>query len=213
MKRVFLVLGVLLLLQPHPLWAETIQVNPQIFLTINLPSSKWVLSRQAPAFFVEQTRNLVKEDMLALGKDASPQRVQEFTRQRLEANEAYVFNPASGAILTIDFSPLRPGEEAPLSKDVSTSSRFALESLQNEKGVRLVQKSSGKTDVKGARLAYRIEARYVRGEQAKEFIGIVGYLRPCWFFFYYNDSLKDPGDLGGMKKILRSIVLKRGGGG
>ena len=211
MKNLLLIVGALLLILPFPAQAETIQVGAGIILHLSLPDKNWVLSQQAPPFLVAQTRAQIKSDLLAQGQDASTERVRKIAQQRLGANEAYVFNPASKAVLTIDFSRERPGEEPPGAEDIAASSRYALGSLQSEKGVRLISKNAGETEVRGARFAYRIEAHFTRDGKAKKFLGIVGYLRPCWFYLYYTDPLEDSRDYGDMTRILRSISLTESG--
>jgi len=129
-------------------------------------------------------------------------------RRRLGANELFIFNPDSGAVLTIDFSPLRGGEKAPEDGTVASSARYAGESLESEEGVDGVETKTDKVHVPGADYAHQIQASYRQRGKPLKFTGIIGFVDPYWFYLYYKDPLRNTSDAEDMRRILDSIVLK-----
>jgi len=210
MRKVSFFIAVLSFLWAGPLAAETIRVRPDLIVELNLPSARWTISRQAPDFLLEETAEHLEHELAGQGKQLDPGKLRAAAVNRLAANEIFVFNPDSGAVLTLDFSPLREGEDPPGRKTVAASARYAGDSLASEEGITEVDAETGKTSVEGAEHAYRVAARYRHHGQPTEFVGIVGFVRPYWFFFYYTDPLKDRRDAGEMNTILASTVLKAG---
>lgn len=205
-KVLYLSLGFLLIL-PFSLAAETLQLVPGLALQVELPSSRWVVSREAPELLVEETAEHLEHELLAQGKKLDAAALKAAAVKRLAANEAYIFNPASGAHLAIDFSPLREGEGAPGKKTIAASARLAGESLEGEEGASEVRQESRKSSVKGAEAAYRVDATFRQHGEPRKFIGIIGFRAPYWFYLYYTDPLREPADEREMELILKSLLV------
>jgi len=208
-KIAVLMLGILLA-EATCLAAETFPVAPGLKLEVNLPGQKWQISRQAPEFLFLETVEDLKHEPAAPGKEIET--LKGLARLRLGANELFIFNPDSGAVLTIDFSPLRGDEKAPEERTVASSARYAGESLESEEGVEGVETKTDKVHVPGADFAHRIQASYRQRGKPVKFTGIVGFVDPYWFYLYFKDPLRNPGDAEDMRRILDSLVLKSAGG-
>ncbi len=65
-----------------------------------------------------------------------------------------------------------------------------------------------RSEVAGARYAYRVDASYRHHDEAMKFIGIIGFRQPDWFYFYYQDRLRDAMDFASMATVLESIRLQ-----
>lgn len=212
MIRIAFSMFVLLLAGAASLSAETIPVAPGVVLEVNLPGQKWEMSRQAPEFLVSETAEHLEHDLAAQGKQVDAGKLKAEAGKRLGANELFIFNPISGAVLTIDFSPLRENEKAPRDRNVAASARYAGESLSSEEGIEGVKSKTDRVQVTGAGSAYRVRASYRQHGEPKKFTGIIGFADPYWFFLYYADPLRDPGDGEEMERIMDSLALKPSGG-
>jgi len=212
MRKVFWLVLVFLLTLPLSLPAETLQLVPGLALKVELPGDRWTISREAPAFLVEETAEHLGHELEAQGKKPDSAALQAAARKRLAANEAYIFNPASGAYLTIDFSPLREGEKAPGKKAIATSAKYAGEGLVDEEGATEVQQKSSRSEVRGAEVAYRVDASFLMHDEPCKFVGIIGFRSPYWFYLYYTDPLRDAGDIEEMEQILRTLELSAASG-
>jgi len=197
----------LLMLLPFPLSAETLQVAPGVSLEFSLPSERWTVAHEAPRFLLEETAEHLDHELAAQGKKLDDVALQTAARKRLAANEAYIFDAASGACLAIDFSPLRDGEEAPRRKTLAASARLAGESLESEEGTSDVHHDSRKAEITGAEMAYRVDAEFRHHGESLQFVGIIGFHSPYWFYLYYTDPLRDPADRLELEQILRSMAL------
>lgn len=207
MLKLFAVLLAVLLFTCQPLSAETVRIQPDLTIELDLPGEEWKLSRQAPLFLEESTAEHLEHELEAAGKRVDSAKLQELAARRLSANEAFVYNPATGAVLTIDFSPLRDGESTPGRRALAASARYAAEGLADEEGFAEVTQQTAKIEVAGARYAYRIDARYRHHGEPTKFVGIVGFVSPYWFYLYYTDPLKDPRDAAAMDRVLKSLVV------
>ncbi|WP_155890685.1 hypothetical protein [Desulfuromonas sp. TF] len=212
MYRIALLVVVLLFAGASSLAAETLSIVPGIALEVNLPGQKWQMSRQAPEFLVRETAEHLEHELADKGKQVDAESLKAEAGKRLAANELFIFNPDSGAVLTIDFSPLKEKEKAPRDRTVASSARYAGESLSSEEGIEGVESKTDKVKVAGAGSAYRVNASYRQHGDPMKFTGIIGFAEPYWFFFYYTDPLRDPGDAEEMGRILDALVLKPGGG-
>jgi hypothetical protein len=211
MRRLALLCLGFLLIFPSLALGVSVTVNERLQLDFDLPDQRWNLSREAPDFLVEKAFADLEAELLAQGKNPGRAEIEAVARRRLEANEAFVFNPISKAHLLIDFSPLRQGEEPPSARSVTLSARYAGEGLEEEEGYREVKQKSGKTTLAGAAAASRIDASYLRRGEPGVFVGIIGFASPCWFYLYYTDGLSDPRDLPEMEAILRSMRISADG--
>ena len=133
--------------------------------------------------------------------------IREATEKRLNINELFIFNPASHARLVVDFSALREGESPPSQKTIATSAEYAGQGLINEEGVTNVRYKTSKFRLSGAARACRLDAEFNHHNEPFKLVGIVGFVQPYWFYFYYTDPLKDPADLGSMEKLMDSFIL------
>jgi len=212
MRKAFGLALVLLFLLPLSLPAETLEIVPGLALTVEFSGDRWSISREAPAFLVEEIAEHLEHELLAQGKKLDPAALQAAAQKRLAANEAYIVNPASGAYLAIDFSPLREGENAPSKKAIAASAKYAGEGLVDEEGATEVRQKSSKTEIRGAEIAYRIDATFRMHEEPRKFIGIVGFKAPYWFYLYYTDPLRDADDTREMEQILDTLLLSASGG-
>lgn len=198
--------GVLLLL-PLSLGAETIAVDRNLSLRLDLPGGKWQLTREAPGFLVEETVEHLRHELAEKKQTVAPEKVQEAARKRLAANEAYLCQAESGACLAIDFSPLRPGEAPPSAKAVRASARYAAEGLADEEGISGLKQKVREVSLPGASAAYRIDASYRQHGEERTFTGIVGFAHPYWFYLYFTDPLRDRADAAAMEHTLKSAAV------
>lgn len=197
---------------PLSLPAETLQIVPGLALKVELPSDRWSISREAPSFLVEEIAEHLEHELLSQGKKLDPAALQAAAQKRLAANEAYIVDPASGAYLAIDFSPLREGEAAPGKKAIAASAKYAGEGLVDEAGATEVRQKSSRTEIRGAEVAYRVDASFRMHGEPRKFIGIIGFRAPYWFYFYYTDPLRDAGDIQEMEQLLRTLVVSPASG-
>lgn len=211
MLKVFCLSVFFLFTLPLSLPAETLELVPGLALKVELPGDRWLVSREAPPFLVEETAEHLEHELLAQGKKVDPSQLEAVAKKRLAANEAYIVNRASKAYLTIDFSPLREGETAPGKKAVAASARYAGEGLVDEEGATEVRQKSSKTELQGAEVAYRVDASFRMHDEPRKFIGIVGFRAPYWFYLYYTDPLRDAADIREMEEILQTLVLSASG--
>ncbi len=190
---------------------RTVQLNPDLSLGFALPSDRWVVEQAVPEFLVEERAEHLEHELEAQGKKISRDELLQLARKRLAANELFIYNPQTKAVLEVDFSPLEKGESAPSKGTVANSARFAGDSLSQEEGVTDAVTSTEKAKVYGAMAAYRLAASYKLHDQDTQFVGVVGFAEPYWFYLYYTDPLKDARDLQEMDIILRNLLLKSAG--
>lgn len=211
MFRIVFSMIVFLLTGAASLSAETITVVPGVALELNLPGQRWEMSRQAPGFLLRETAEHLEHELAAQGKQVDAESLREAADRRLAANELFVFNPESGAVLTIDFSPLKENEKAPGHRTVAASARYAGESLASEEGIEGAESRVDKVRISGADSAYRVRASYRQHGEPTKFTGIIGFIDPYWFFLYYTDPLRDPEDGKEMERMMETLVLKPAG--
>jgi hypothetical protein len=191
-----------------PCQGAEVAVAESLFLEIN-PGPGWVLSLAAPETLVEDTARQIAHEPAAA--NATAEQVESVARRRLAANEAFVYHAASGAYLTIDFSPLEAGESAPDSSTLRDSARMAAESLVSEEGVAAVVWDVTPRKVTGAREAFQLAADYRQNGRPMKFFGIIGYVEGSWFFLYYTDPGSDPAAFGEMQGMLENVAVRRSG--
>ena len=196
-----------LLLLPLSSWAETIRIDDRFLVRFDLPSG-WVLSTEPPRALVEETAEHLKHELEGQDRQPGEDQILAVAAKRLAANEAFVYNPATLAHLSIDFSALNEGEKAPSKKTVRLSAEYAGEGLKEEEGTSEVRTSVDKIPVAGADLAYRLDASYRHHGEPVTFVGIVGFAQPYWFYLYYNDHQKAAQDKEAFETLLRSLRLQ-----
>ncbi|BCR04823.1 hypothetical protein DESUT3_18920 [Desulfuromonas versatilis] len=189
---------------------RTVDVGSGLKLGLALPSERWVVQSTVPDFLVEERAEHLEHELAEKGKQVSREDLLNLSRKRLSANELFVFNPQTRAVLEVDFSPLDKGESAPSRGTVANSARFAGESLSQEEGVTQASADVAKTRVYGAMAAYRLDAAYQHHGHSTRFVGVVGFADPCWFYLYYTDPLADAADLQEMDSLLRNLLVEGG---
>lgn len=199
----------LFLLVPWTAGAQTLALDRQLSLEFQMPGARWVFSRKAPEMLVAQSVRQIEGELRAKGQQVPRSKVETLARKRLARNEAFVFDPHTGANLVIDFSPLRPDESPPSDQDVATSASYAGDSLTGERGVVGARPEIARVTLSGARVVFRLRATYQQDGVPKSFTGLIGYAHPYWFYFYYTDPLKEPADAREMERLLHSLVLHR----
>ncbi len=209
MKYPATILIFLFILAPMAASAESLSVGENLKLQFELPEG-WEISELAPDFLIKDYAEHVLHELAEQGKEVEPQLVRQKVSERLSANEGYLYNPATGAHLIIDFSPLGAKDKSPSKRTVAASARLAGEQFKEETGIESVRYATEKTHIPGAEAAYRVEADYTQHDHAKRFTGVVGFTSPYWFFLYYTDPLRDSADSAGAKKIFSSLAIVPG---
>ncbi len=172
-----------------------------------LPSDRWEVAAEPPAFLIEDQVEHVRHELEEQGKAVETDVLRQQVLKRLQASELFVFNSKSLAYLELDLSPIKEGEPGPSRSTVSASANYAAGSLESEEGVSGLTYHVEKARVFGADYAYALEARFLKHEVPTRFYGLVGYASPCWLYFYYHDRQKDPRDYPEMKGMVNSLVL------
>ena len=191
-----------------PAFAEEMAVAEGLVLNYTLEPG-WELVTTAPEALVAEIAEHIGHEAEAQGQHPSAEQITRAAQKRLAANEAIIYHPASNSHLDIDFSPLEEHEQAPSSKTLRRSAEFALQSLEGEEGVHKVKSSVTETKVFGAREAYRLDATYMHHDEPVTFIGIIGFVEPSWFFFYFTAPGQDPAALQGIESILANLKIKQ----
>lgn len=192
--------------------AQVLQILPDLKLGLPQLGSHWVVSQEVPEALVTETAEHLQHELEAQGKQVPSEKVLEAARKRLAANELFIYNPNTGATLTVDFSPLREDESPPRRATIEQSARFAAQGLEDEEGLSEVTHSTTKTSMFGLQHAYRIDANFQKHGAATRFLGVVGYAAPYWCYFYYTDPLHDPQGFSEMSSLLQAMVVYSGGG-
>lgn len=188
--------------------AEIIEIVPGLRVNLELGSSEWSASPTPPAFLVdEMTEHLAHE--VPVGQSVDAERLRDMVIKRLAANELFIFNPASGAHLEVDVSPLREDEREPSKGAVADSARFAGQSLVEEEGVGNVEWKTRKVSIPGAKASYRLDASYTFHGGPRRFVGIVGFSAPYWFYLYFTDPLKTPADAAVVDTLIERLAIDR----
>lgn len=202
--RTFLTIMILIGLACGPAFAaEQITVSPKSVVELTLPTG-WTLPQEPPAEIIEEMAEHLGHDAEAKGHHPSKEELTSMARKRLAANEAIVFHQATGAHLTIDFSPLHDDESPPGATTVKTSAEYALQSLETEEGVSKFTGSQHDIRIAGAKHASRIDASYMHHEEVVDFTGVVGYAAENWFFLYFTNPGRD-------KKVHQEFETMLGG--
>ncbi len=207
MIRSTLWLTLLLVLVPGFLQAQTFQLAPGFTLDVSVPEGRWRISQTPPELLVEETAEHLEHEMAEKGQQVDPERLRDHARERLGANELFIFNPESGSNLMVDVSALGEGEAAPSKRAIQTSARYAGESLSSEEGVSNVTSEVNRVRLEGVRAAFRLDASYLQHEEPRTFVGIIGFADPYWVFIYYTDHRTDSADLPEAEEIFRSMRI------
>jgi hypothetical protein len=204
----FALFTVLLLFVASPLSAETVTISSKLRVHFEVPPG-WVSNPDPPQFLVDEMAEHIEHDAAQKGRHPSRDQLQKAARARFASNEALLFNPHSHAFMSLDFSPLSQGERAPSDKTIKLSARYAGESLGQEEGVTELTTQPSQVAVAGAWYAQRFDSRYKHHDKPMAFTGIVGFVSPYWFYFYYTDYLENRQDRESAEKILQSIRIEK----
>lgn len=206
MKRMTTLLLALMLL-PALAMGATFQLKPDLKVTLPDLAAPWVASTEPPAELVEHLTEHVLEEAAAQGKTPTTEQARAAAMKRARSNQLFVANPESGAHLLISFSPLEQGETAPSAKTVARSAEIAADGVADE-GWAEVKTEQSATTVKGAQQAQWFTIDYRHEGERSQFLGIVGFAKPYWFWFYGNDHLKNPADRAVLEKVMRGIDIQ-----
>lgn len=172
---------------------------------MTLPSEEWQAVQEPPPFLIKERLAHLSDGMLAMMKKAGFTDRRQAVEAMLGKNEAYVYKPASGAHLDVDFSAVKTGEEPPTARTLRNSAEFAGQSLANEEDYTEVEYRVSSTTIPGLGTVQRLDASYLRHGEPGEFIGLIGFRNPYWVFFYYTDPSRDDGDRTEIEAILGSL--------
>ncbi len=206
MNRLLLAISGLVLLTTAA-FAGTIDISEGLSMEIAVQPG-WAIYLDPPPGLIEETAEHLEHEAEAQGAQPTREQLLQLARQRLAANEAILFHELSGAHLDIDFSPLDPGEKPPSKKTLRNSAKFAAQSLEGEEGVSDVVWEVSTMQVQGANDAFVLTADYKHHEESVRFLGVIGFVKSQWFFFYYTDRGRAPGTFDAMQEMLASIVIR-----
>ncbi len=193
-----------------PLTAVAAEIAVSEELVVEIPLREgWTLHLEPPAALVKEMAAHVAHEPAAA--NASAAQVEQVTRKRLAANEAFVYHAASGAHLEIDFSPLGQGDSAPSTKTLRNSAEYAAQSLEGEDDVSHVVWEVKPIAVKGAREAFQLVADYLKHDLPVKFVGTIGYVEGYWFFLYFTDPSQSPEVFEQMQTMLADVVVRHSG--
>jgi len=181
---------------------QALALNDSLTLEFDLPPGGWVFGRNPPDFLLRDSVADLSRELAARGEDVDPEQVTALARQRLDANEGFVYRPGSESLLLIDFSPLRAGEKAPAAGSVERSAEYAAASLAAEAGVSEVVTSRRPTAFPGLSFAWRIDSSYLDDGAPRRFLGIIGFRAPFWVYLYYTDKERETDSWDQMNTLL-----------
>lgn len=191
--------------RPDP--THFLSIDKQLQLGLVLPGFRWQLSKEPPAFWTHKMIAHLRREMSALAPSIDDRQLLWLAKKRLAVNEGYVFNKHSGALLMIDFSLRREAKHVPTQSALRASAYGSVLALENEQGVAQLESRIGSLRIDGGSRASKVEAKYSLDGEPRLFIGVVGFRAPYRFYFYYNDSLRNPRDRIEMDQILNSLQL------
>lgn len=201
MKKIA-VLFVAVLTLPLMSLAEEYRLKPDLKVVLPEVPAPWSVSTEPPPELVEHLAEHLREEAAEKGKTLPADQARQLARQHAGENELFVLNRESNAHLLISVSPLREGESPPSAKSVALSAKYAAEGVVDE-GWADVSSRQAVTTIKGAQFAQWFSIDYTHEQERSLFMGVVGFARPYWFWFYGNDHLKDPRD----RAVLERIIL------
>ncbi|HKL48873.1 MAG TPA: hypothetical protein VJ882_04380 [Desulfuromonadales bacterium] len=208
MYRHVLVIALALFLLPATAISGSFRLAEDIVLEVELPGERWNVSNEPSSALVESIAEHMHHDLEAQGKDVSEKQVHRAARERLAANELFIRSD-SGAHIEIDISPIKSGKKSPSEGTVKSSARYAGQSMASEEGVSKASSEISEFDLPGASVAYRLDIDFVRHEKSMNFLGVIGFDKPYWLYFYGTDPQVDPRDAEEMEKIFQSLRIVR----
>jgi hypothetical protein len=186
---------------------ETLPLD-DLEMTFSLPEGGWVFSQKAPDALVRQMIDHLRKEAVSSGAELNDRQLEKVARERLAINEGFVFNPQSDAYLMIDFRPLATGEAIPDKNGLLGSAYGAELALKSETGVDEVASKIRRMRIPGSLLAYRIDIRFRREGNPRQFSGIIGCTASHRFYLYYNDPLHNPRNAEQMDRLFDSVTIR-----
>jgi len=185
--------------------AATLTVSEHLALVYQQPQG-WQATFSAPEFLVRQTTEHVAMHLREAGKPV-PDELEQKVRKRLATNELFIFNPQTQAHLDIDFSAINADQEPPLKQSLAKSAKYAKEELSREPDLTEVVSSYYEYALKGAAVAYRVDASYKRDGEPRRFVGVISFVDRYWVFLYYTDEARNEEDLQRLAEVLSGLSL------
>jgi len=197
-----------MLFSPWLASAASYPVGEGIRLWFEDPPPPWTVSEYPTDFLIAERAGHLHEPQLAAARKAGINDPREAARQMLSINELFLSNPATGAHIEVDFSPLKPGDEPPTMEVLKSSAEFAGQGLANEEGIGEVHSRVRPFPVSGAQDSFRLDADYVMHGAALHFAGVIGYAAGHWFFLYYTGPQENVADLRILEAWLTSCRIE-----
>lgn len=188
--------------------AASVQISEKLSVDFSQPAG-WQLALEPPQVLIDEMAEHIAQKSSSKGYQPSQAQLLEAARKRLAINEVLLYNPVSKASFTIDFSRLRQGEKAPSEKAIELSAKYSGESLAGEEGVSNLHGQVSKTSIPGSSYSYKYDADYRQDQVQRHFSGIIGFIEPYWFYFYYNGPREDPLDRERAEAVFRSLRLRK----
>lgn len=188
-----------------PSYAAQIAVTDNLDLEIALREG-WTLHLDPPDALVREMASHVAHEPAAA--NASIVQIEQVTRKRLAANEAFVYHAASGAHLEIDFSPLQEGSSSPSLQTLRNSAEYAAQSLENEQDVAEMTWEVLPATLKGVENVYLLSAEYLQHDHPMTFWGYIGFVEQNWFFLYFTAPGNAPEVLHEMRSMFESMMIR-----
>ncbi len=189
-----------------------IEAAPDMRLNFYLDPERWRVAEQPPEYLVDDVAEHLEHELEDQGKHPSEKELVQLARERLRNNEAFVFNPETGAHLDVDSSKLREGESVPSAYAIQRSAEYAGESLGSEEGVSDVSYKTENIEIQGAHAATFLDASFRHHDEPRRFLGVIAFADSHWLFLYYTDPLRDEGDYEAMETALRTFSIRTKGG-
>ena len=185
--------------------AATLTTPANHQMTWHLPDG-WEIATSLPEALLAETVRSLAAEAREHKAAPTPAQLEQAARNRLAANELLLFHPQSGAWIGFDFSPLHQGEAQPTRESLQLSARYALESLQNEAGIELLDSEHRSLSLPGAADTRLILARYLKGESETLLQGLVGALPGEWFYIYAT-SYPGKADLAQIEELFKQLAF------
>ncbi|HKI51430.1 MAG TPA: hypothetical protein VJ995_05100 [Geothermobacteraceae bacterium] len=185
--------------------AATLTVSDHLALVYRQPQG-WQATSSAPEFLVRQTTEHVARHLREAGKPV-PEELEQQVRKRLANNELFLYNPQTRAHLEIDFSVINAEDDPPPKESIAKSARYAKDELSQEPDLTDVVSDDHEYALKGAAVAYRVDATYQRDGEPRRFVGVISFVDRYWVFIYYTDEARSEEDLQRLAEVLSGLSL------
>lgn len=201
MKRRLIAVALVLFWMPLMAQAATYDIYPKVAISIPDLPAVWKVTDKAPMDLVEHIAEHIQEEMAHAGKKLSDEQALKMAKKRLEAEELFLFNPKTEAHVTISIDAMGADEKAPTQADVKLSANYAASGV-GEEGWENLKVRYISQKVPGADVAQRFEIDFTHEGEKGQFVGLVGFSNPFWFWVYATDHGGNPAD----KQTINAIV-------